>query len=545
MHIELQHKTEASAVGETHADADMHIELRDLFRRSAQPQVEVFESYRSDDYWLIVVKEGEAHIVVRHQIHVVSAEEIFICGPGQPIEFMPSARQCGDVYIYRFAISAAIDDGPAADKLWSPSATVSLTPASFTGIVSLCENIHTCWQAANRLQRLRSRASFYELAYRVLLERTASPEQGLRAVLNRVKSYMEAHFQEAITAGKLADMAGISPSHFMHSFKKIYGRSAMDYLAELRMVRARQMLMEGERSVREIAYQVGYNDEFYFRRSFKKQVGVPPAVYWKNRQLKVAAYSWDNIGQLLALQIIPHAAPIDHYWTNHYRRKYQSDVIVPLSHSYDANMEALRKAGVDHIVAVDFYVPPEQRQRLSAIAPTLFLPWETVDWRAHLRMIGQFLDKTEAAETWLAQYERKASDIRNRVKAALRDETVLVLDIYKGTPYIYGRKFATVLYDDLAVEPAGPAGEPVWWMQASADMLTDIDADHIVLITDDHPGNRDQWRTLKQSAQWQGLTAVRSRRTYPVQRFPWMEYAAFNHLCLLDELQKLFVQDRP
>ncbi|WP_229757523.1 AraC family transcriptional regulator [Paenibacillus marchantiophytorum] len=38
--------------------------------------------------------------------------------------------------------------------------------------------------------------------------------------------------------------------------------------------------------------EVGYNDESHFRRAFKSHVGISPALYLKNRQLKIAAYSW-------------------------------------------------------------------------------------------------------------------------------------------------------------------------------------------------------------------------------------------------------------
>ncbi|OCT14166.1 hypothetical protein A8709_25330 [Paenibacillus pectinilyticus] len=87
------------------------------------------------------------------------------------------------------------------------------------------------------------------------------------------------------------------------------------------LIHRAMLLMENPKlKLCEVAKQVGYNDEYYFIRKFKQLVGIPPATYMKNRQRKVAAYSFANIGQLLALKIEPFAAPMDHYWTDMYRR---------------------------------------------------------------------------------------------------------------------------------------------------------------------------------------------------------------------------------
>lgn len=52
-----------------------------------------------------------------------------------------------------------------------------------------------------------------------------------------------------------------------------------EYLQDYRMQKARQLLMEGQQAIRDIAYSVGYNDPFAFSKTFKRLNGVSPSAY--------------------------------------------------------------------------------------------------------------------------------------------------------------------------------------------------------------------------------------------------------------------------
>lgn len=77
------------------------------------------------------------------------------------------------------------------------------------------------------------------------------------------------------------------------------------------------------------------------------------------------------------------------------------DAVLPLSSNQWIKREEIRLAEPDFIVGIDTLVSPEEQEMLRKIAPAFFVPWVKNDWRTHLRLIGKFLDKTVAAETWL------------------------------------------------------------------------------------------------------------------------------------------------
>ena len=75
----------------------------------------------------------------------------------------------------------------------------------------------------------------------------------------------------------LARELGVSYSWFRHTFAAHTGLSPHQYLLEFRLVRARSLLTETEFSVKEIATQTGFEDEFYFSRLFRQKLNLTPA----------------------------------------------------------------------------------------------------------------------------------------------------------------------------------------------------------------------------------------------------------------------------
>lgn len=91
--------------------------------------------------------------------------------------------------------------------------------------------------------------------------------------------YMEKHYNTEISLDDVAKYVGVSPQHFSKIFKLETGTNYVDWITEIRMEQAKQYLTEGERTIKEICYLVGYKDPNYFSRIFKKNVGVAPRDY--------------------------------------------------------------------------------------------------------------------------------------------------------------------------------------------------------------------------------------------------------------------------
>ena len=93
---------------------------------------------------------------------------------------------------------------------------------------------------------------------------------------------MRQHLREALRVDALARRSGMSPRSFARRFKLATGQTPLAYLHGLRIEAAKQLLERSERSLREVAEAVGYEDVAFFRALFKRRSGAAPAV-WRRR----------------------------------------------------------------------------------------------------------------------------------------------------------------------------------------------------------------------------------------------------------------------
>ncbi|MCZ7647715.1 MAG: AraC family transcriptional regulator [Planctomycetota bacterium] len=135
-------------------------------------------------------------------------------------------------------------------------------------------------------QRLAIRGSMLLLLAEVLRLAAAVPEPlktpGPEPLLDplsefaAVLSHIEARLAEPLDVAGLAELMHLSPNHFSTQFRRRMGKPPMEYVRQRRMAVARELLLATEKSVKEIAKEVGYPDRFLFSRVFKRLVGTPP-----------------------------------------------------------------------------------------------------------------------------------------------------------------------------------------------------------------------------------------------------------------------------
>lgn len=96
-----------------------------------------------------------------------------------------------------------------------------------------------------------------------------------------LKNYIDEHFSENISLSDLSSQVYLNPKYISELFKKETGITFSDYLAAVRIEKAKDYLIDPRFRVNEIASWVGYSDIKYFRKLFKKIVGVTPSEFRK------------------------------------------------------------------------------------------------------------------------------------------------------------------------------------------------------------------------------------------------------------------------
>lgn len=98
-------------------------------------------------------------------------------------------------------------------------------------------------------------------------------------VVRRAMAYVHTHYAEQVSLKDIAAYVGLSEQHLIRSFRKESGITPIDYLKRYRIRQARALLEAGDKSITEVALEVGFSDSSYFARVFRREVGVSPGAY--------------------------------------------------------------------------------------------------------------------------------------------------------------------------------------------------------------------------------------------------------------------------
>jgi AraC-like DNA-binding protein len=130
-----------------------------------------------------------------------------------------------------------------------------------------------------------------ELVYRVLQREQYARLLALAAAesasnpVSAVLEHMRSHLSEPLTVADLADLVSLSPSAFAHLFREVTGRSPYQFLKEMRLDRARELLVDGNLTVARISKEVGYASVSHFISEFRGRFGVTPRAYYDAQAL--------------------------------------------------------------------------------------------------------------------------------------------------------------------------------------------------------------------------------------------------------------------
>lgn len=117
----------------------------------------------------------------------------------------------------------------------------------------------------------------------MMIESEGENLASLRSI-HAIRHYIESHLGEDISLTLLADRFYFSPQYISKKFKENYDMTVMNYLTQLRMDKAKSLLSHSDISIIEISQIVGYEDDNYFGKVFRKHVGESPSHYRKKQQ---------------------------------------------------------------------------------------------------------------------------------------------------------------------------------------------------------------------------------------------------------------------
>lgn len=503
-------------------------------------------------YALIVMTSGVVQLVLDHQQCELDRNSVYLCMPGQTFGAIAS-RKGMELYVFHFDVFRHTHSNASCltvskdAQLFPHSGKISVYPPD--KLTSMCDELYRRWHGEAQMGNFRCQIDFQEILFYINKNSRIKPENAYSA-LEFVKQYMEEHYTDVLTIDQLAHVAEISPKYFVDLFKKKYGISAMEYVAELRLQQAKRLMAKSDARLRDIAHQVGYADEFYFSRKFKKEIGVSPNVYMKSRRRKLIAYSPSYVGYLIPLNIMPYAAPLHPKWTEYYYREYRNDIPFHISayrqkQDWQANMELLQQVPADIIIANDD-IHETEKQALEQIAPVFYLSSSHMDWREQFLLLSEFFGESWQAEKWLEGYDRKVRTVREQLQPWMENESVVVVRLLNQNMYLHcNRGIAGILYNDLKLMPAYVSKTEMYNKPVSIEELKGLNADRLFMMIRQESETLIGWEKIQNKPHWQTISAVQRHRIHLLPSDPWLEYSPHAHLRMLDHITQLLAVNRP
>lgn len=176
--------------------------------------------------------------------------------------------------------------GDQADAFMEWKSSIVEDPVFMLGSVeSLIDLFETAMRYSIAPFHEKTMANLVRLMHGILGETLLQREekrQGPKMVEGRIlKSirHMKDSLAENLTLEELARVATLSVPHYSSLFKSHTGSSPLRFFTRLRLQKACELIEDSNQTVQSIAYELGFNDPFYFGRIFKKFIGVSPSQY--------------------------------------------------------------------------------------------------------------------------------------------------------------------------------------------------------------------------------------------------------------------------
>ena len=118
-----------------------------------------------------------------------------------------------------------------------------------------------------------------ELSHRYNYKAGSDDHVDNNLIINVLKDYINENYTQKLTLNTLAKIAHYNSSYISSLFKKETGQGITDYITELRLNKARELLLDTSMSIDEIADNIGLNNNSYMTALFKRKVGMNPSDY--------------------------------------------------------------------------------------------------------------------------------------------------------------------------------------------------------------------------------------------------------------------------
>lgn len=243
------------------------------YRCSARPGDRPFlESHRN--YAVAYVRRGSFGLKARGRMHDLVAGSVMVGFPGDEYMCTHEHHACGDECLSFQLSPEFVDELGGKAENWQVGGVPPLPELMVLGELAQAAARGESDVGLGEMARLFSTRFLEVMTGKESRQEKVSAADRRRAV--EIALWIDENAQEPMDLEGVAGKAGLSPFHFLRVFSRALGVTPHQYLVRSRLRRAAKLLVEKERSVTDIALDVGFADLSNFERTFRRAAGVSP-----------------------------------------------------------------------------------------------------------------------------------------------------------------------------------------------------------------------------------------------------------------------------
>ncbi|MGG2084104.1 AraC family transcriptional regulator [Lysinibacillus pakistanensis] len=529
-------------------DLLFHLEAIDCITQS-------YPFISTSHHMMILFTDGCGTLTIDDIPYLVTKGKIFLVQPHSMIDLSGITK---DFCFYKISFSAfQLVQGPSPyiEPIFSEQVEYMLYPA--TRFTRLTEDLYAMKPHSDYLKQ---QVILYELLHLLFEHQLHMDYQvNITKAVEQTIDYIHKYYQQSLPVKKLADLAHIAQWQYSAIFQTLTGKRTLDYITDLRLKKAKELLLQTNEPLKDIAQQVGFDDEYYFNRRFRQIVGIPPKQFarqykqrtivkdWTGHEVEIPAtphriiYHGETFGDMLIFNVQPIGGDKKSISKSFYKNHVPNvqDVAFPI------NIEKSSKLNPDLIIFTNN--DEQQYQSLSSIAPTITLnSWDSLDER--ILLLGQWLGQQQRAEDWLTHFRLQENTMWQQLQKDVKpDETATVFTFDHGKRlFVMGcTGLSPALFHPCGFQPHRQVKKLLQagrgYKEIPIDHLPQYAGDRIFMLLSDKPESQIATMELLKSDSWKELSAVQNNHAYLIDATKWNYNDAFTREKLLGALPKLLV----
>lgn len=233
---------------------------------------------------LILVTGGGGSITIGPKTYPVVEGMLYYIASGVHHSFEPDFAQTASFLTVHFS-SARVKLVEGNWLIQDEQHPLALPPAQSLKdaypALDLFQKLVDCWHAKLPGYEFMAKTLLQQMLMAIFVHVKKQHQSDAASLkVEKIIQHMHQHIGDKVTLTELSELVQLAPTYLSRTFKETTGYTVIEFFNKMKIDRAKELLIEGDKKVKEVSQALGYTDEFYFSRIFKRIEGISPSEYY-------------------------------------------------------------------------------------------------------------------------------------------------------------------------------------------------------------------------------------------------------------------------